>query len=94
MVRELAEIELGDNGTAFEAAVAQAAPLFAAAAGCGGLTLHRSIEHPGRYWLIVRWDAVADHEAFRATEAFGRWRALVGPYFLGPPRVEHLEQVG
>lgn len=93
MVRELAEIEVGSVGAAFEAAVAEAVPLFDAAPGCRGMTLHRSIEHSGRYWLVVSWDAVDDHEAFRASEAFGRWRALVGPYFAQPPRVEHVEQV-
>lgn len=93
MVRELAEIEVGDAGAAFEAAVARTAPLFGGAPGCGGMTLHRSVEHRGRYWLIVMWDAVADHEAFRATEPFGEWRALAGPFFARPPRVEHLEQI-
>lgn len=94
MVRELAEIEVGaEKAVAFEAAVAEAVSMFDAAPGCRGLTLHRSIEHPGRYWLIVGWDAVADHEGFRASEAFGLWRRLAGPFFTGPPRVEHLEQV-
>lgn len=93
MVRELAELEVGDAGAAFEAAVVRAAPLFDEAAGCGGMTLHRSVEHRGRYWLIVLWDTVSDHEAFRATDAFGEWRALAGPFFASPPRVEHLEQV-
>lgn len=93
MIRELAQIEVGDAGAAFETAVATAMPLFAAVAGCHGLTLHRSVEHPGRYWLIVGWDAVADHEAFRRTAAFDRWRALAGPHFVDAPRVEHLEQV-
>jgi quinol monooxygenase YgiN len=35
------------------------------------------------------------HDAsFRATERFTAWRALIGPYFAGPPRVEHFTDVG
>lgn len=93
MITELAEIRVRDVGDAFAAAVAKAAPLFASAPGCHGLTLHRSVEHRDLYWLMVGWDSVADHEAFRGTEAFARWRALAGPHFSAPPRVEHLEQI-
>lgn len=93
MVRELARIDVGQAGEVFEAAVADAGVLFEEAPGCHGMTLHRSIEHPGRYWLIVEWRSVADHEAFRASPAFAKWRALAGPHFVTPPTVEHLDQV-
>lgn len=93
MIRELAEIEVCDAGLAFEQDVAKAASIFADAEGCHGYELHRSIEHHGRYWLVVLWDAVSDHERFRASDGFTKWRALAGPHFVSAPSVEHLERV-
>lgn len=91
MITEIAEIDvIAGHETAFEAAVETARPLFAAAAGCRGMELQRSIEVPARYWLLVRWDDVDSHMiGFRQSDAFARWRELVGPHFAGPPRVEH-----
>ena len=92
MVCELVEIEVSDAGQAFESDVNCALPIIDGVPGCHGLTLYRSIEHPGRYWLFVEWDSVDHHEAFRQSSSFGDWRALVGKYFTGPLRVEHLER--
>ena len=91
MITEIAEIDiLAGQAAAFEAAVAQAEPLFLAAAGCRGVTLGRSVETPERYWLLVRWDSVEAHTVdFRGSSAFARWRELVGPFFAAAPRVEH-----
>jgi quinol monooxygenase YgiN len=36
---------------------------------------------------------VKAHEAFRASEGFAEWRALVGPFYAAPPEVEHTETV-
>ena len=92
MVRDLVDIEVSDAGLAFEAAVNTALPVIEGVPGCHGLTLHRSTERPGRYWLLVEWDLVGHHEAFRTSAAFNEWRTLVGHYFTGPLRVEHLER--
>jgi hypothetical protein len=35
----------------------------------------------------------AHEQNFRATDRYGRWRALISPYFAGPPRVEHFIDV-
>jgi heme-degrading monooxygenase HmoA len=93
MITEIAQIEV-KPGTEkdFEAAVARAEAL-APVKGHHGLELHRSIEKPRRYLLIGEWDTVDDHLAFRASQAFAEWRALVGPYFASPPDVEHTETV-
>ena len=83
-------------GTAseFEAAVAEARPLFDAAKGFVSLQLHRGMEAPDRYVLLVGWETVEDHiEGFRGSEAFTRWRALIGPCLESPPVVEHLAPV-
>jgi hypothetical protein len=31
---------------------------------------------------------------FRGSELFPQWRAIVGPFFAEPPRVEHYHLVG
>ncbi|WP_332773113.1 antibiotic biosynthesis monooxygenase family protein [Phenylobacterium sp.] len=91
MILEMAHIEVTPGGEAgFEQAVAQATPLFQAAPGCGGMELHRVVETPGRYVLMVRWDTLEDHTVrFRGSEAFQQWRALAGPHFTSPPHVQH-----
>lgn len=54
----------------------------------------RSIESPSRFVLLIEWDSVEAHTVgFRESENFGRWRALLGPYFDGAPHVEHFEDV-
>lgn len=95
MIREIAEIEvIPGTEAAFEAAVAEAAPHFKAGRGCRSFALDRSIEHPQRYRLVVGWDSVEDHMVhFRESEGFQAWRALVGPHFASPPRVEHVARV-
>jgi quinol monooxygenase YgiN len=90
MIDEIARIDVTPGSeAAFEAGAAEAAPLFKAAAGCHAMRLHRSHEVPGRYWLIIAWDSVEAHLAFRDTPEFAEWRRLVGGYFAGPPSVEH-----
>jgi quinol monooxygenase YgiN len=77
----------------FEAAVAEAAPLFRAQ-GALSLRLDRSIETPNEYTLTVGWGSVEEHTVgFRQSQAFLRWRELAGPYFAADPKVKHLEQV-
>ncbi|MFI8193458.1 antibiotic biosynthesis monooxygenase family protein [Streptomyces sp. NPDC085946] len=95
MITEIALIEiLPGREKEFEKAVAKALPLFLAADGCAGADLHRGVEHPTRYRLMVRWETVEHHTVtFRASEGFARWRALAGPYFAAPPQVEHVYSV-
>ena len=93
MILELAEISIKPGAeAAFEQAVAAARPLFTGAAGCLGMRLHRSIEKPGLYFLIVKWATLEDHTLrFRGSPAFTRWRELAAPHFAGTPEVQHLD---
>lgn len=95
MILEIAQIEVRPESEArFEAAVAEAAPLFSGSEGCRSFDLHRSVEFPSRYRLVVGWDSIDAHMVgFRGSPAFERWRALVSPYFAAPPQVEHVEKV-
>ena len=93
MVTEIAYLTIDPAKAAeFEAAVGAAAPLFRAAEGCHGMALDRVIEDPAQYRLRVTWETVDHHMVtFRESPAFQEWRALAGPFFIEPPRVEHWE---
>jgi quinol monooxygenase YgiN len=93
MFLEIAEITATDPA-GFEAAVAKARPHFLAAEGCQGLTLHRLVETPDVYRLVVKWRTVEDHMVtFRQSEGFQAWRALASPFFASPPTVTHSSEV-
>ena len=92
MITEIVDIEVkpGEEA-AFEAAVAQAIPVFRRSKGCRGMELARTIEKPSEYRLFVKWETLEDHTVtFRGSENFQEWRRLVGPYFASPPSVEHV----
>lgn len=82
------------TGDQFESALARARHLLTEAPGCASVALHRGIEEPDRYVLLVTWESVEAHtEGFRGSEAFTRWRELIGPYFAADPEVGHLAAV-
>jgi heme-degrading monooxygenase HmoA len=95
MVTEIAQIDVKPGMEAeFEAGVRKAQPLFMRAKGCKGLSLHRSIEKPQRYRLMVQWETVENHMVdFRNSEDFQGWRGHVGHCFAGTPEVEHTNTV-
>jgi heme-degrading monooxygenase HmoA len=97
MILEHADIHIDPARAAeFEAAILRgAATVIGQAQGFRGYKVNRSIESPGRYILMIYWDTLEDHTvAFRGSEAFTQWRAIVGPFFTQPPVVEHLSLVG
>ena len=78
----------------FASAYAEARPLVASTPGCRSVRMTRGVESPSRFVLLVEWDSLDAHlENFRASERFGRWRALIGGYFAAPPLVEHFTDV-
>ncbi|HAT31161.1 MAG TPA: antibiotic biosynthesis monooxygenase [Janthinobacterium sp.] len=95
MIFEIAHIRVKpDTQAAFEAAVAEAVPLFRRAAGCVSMRLERSIEERDAYRLVVGWETLENHTVdFRSSADFLAWRALVGGFFLAPPQVEHMNTV-
>jgi hypothetical protein len=56
--------------------------------------LHRGVEDPNRYLLLVEWDQLDDHlVGFRQSPRFGEWRSVVGEFFVGQPEVVHFDPV-
>jgi len=95
MITEIAQIDIkAGSEAAFEAAVDKARVVFKRAQGFHGLELHRSIEKPQRYRLMVKWETLENHTVdFRGSENFAEWHGLVGAFFASPPEVEHTETV-
>ncbi|MGB3273690.1 MAG: antibiotic biosynthesis monooxygenase family protein [Xanthobacteraceae bacterium] len=95
MITEIAQIEIKPGHEAdFEVAVEKAKAVFRRSKGFHGFELHRSIEKPQRYRLMVKWATLENHTVdFRGSEEFTQWRALVGPFFAAPPEVEHTDTV-
>ena len=90
MVLEVALIDVIDGSQQqFAAAYEQGRHLPASTPGCGAMRMTQGIETPTRFVLLVEWDSVEAHQAFRTSERFGQWRALIGPHFAAPPHVEH-----
>jgi heme-degrading monooxygenase HmoA len=92
MILEVADIRIHPHHQdAFEAAVALGIrSVVAPSPGFIDHSLHRGIESPERFLLQIRWQTLEDHTVgFRGSAAFAEWRAIVGPFFAGPPTVEH-----
>ena len=96
MILELADIRiLPGKGADFDAAIQRGVEtVISKAKGFRGWQVHKGIESPERYVLLIQWDTLANHtEDFRGSPAFAQWRAIVGPFFAQPPQVEHFELV-
>ena len=97
MILEHADIRIDPlKSSAFEEAILRGVnTVIAHSKGFKGYQVQRSIETPGRYLLLIQWETLEDHTvAFRGSDAFPQWRAIVGPFFAQPPVVEHFELVG
>ncbi|KPI20400.1 Antibiotic biosynthesis monooxygenase [Actinobacteria bacterium OK074] len=78
----------------FREVFGKAREVLAAADGFRWAQLLRCEEQPRVFLLLVGWESVAAHmTGFRESERFGRWRELVGPFFAGPPDVEHFHEL-
>ncbi|MBW0115250.1 antibiotic biosynthesis monooxygenase family protein [Pseudonocardia abyssalis] len=95
MITEIADFAvLPDKQEEFADAVREGLALVAGTPGFRRARLTRSIETPTRFVLLIEWDSVEAHTVgFRESEAFPKWRAIVGPFFDGAPTVEHVEDL-
>lgn len=92
MILEVVDIRIEPEKQAdFETAVHHGLKtVLSKAKGFLGYEVRHSIESPERYLLLIRWETLEDHTVgFRESPAFAEWRAIVGPYFVKPPFVEH-----
>ena len=92
MILELADIRIPPGKQAeFDAAIKKGVEtVIAKAKGFKGYKVNKGIESPERYVLMIFWETLENHTVdFRGSAAFAEWRAIVGPFFAGPPTVEH-----
>ena len=92
MILELADIRIQPGQqAAFDEAIQRAiSTVISKAKGFKGCQINKGIESPERYLLQISWDTLENHTVdFRESPAFAEWRAIVGPFFAGPPTVEH-----
>jgi heme-degrading monooxygenase HmoA len=94
-VLEVADIHVRPGSAEeFAAAYLGARDVLISTPGCRSVRMTHGIESPDRFVLLVEWDSVEAHEQnFRATERFATWRAAIGPFFAGPPLVEHFQDI-
>ena len=92
MVLEVGDIEVRPGAEDdFVAAYRSVREVLASTPGCRSVRMTRGVESASRFVLLVEWDSVEAHEVnFRQTERFTTWRGAIGPYFVTPPRVEHV----
>ncbi len=94
MILEMADIRIrAGEQLAFDEAIARGlATVIAKADGYRSHQVHKGIETPERYLLMIWWATLESHTvAFRGGPLFPQWRAIVGPFFAQPPVVEHFE---
>lgn len=97
MILELADIRIQPGKQVeFEAAVQRGlTQVISKSKGLLGFNINKGIESPERYVLTIFWETLENHTVdFRESPAFQEWRGIVGPYFAGPPTVEHFTIVG
>jgi heme-degrading monooxygenase HmoA len=82
------------RATEFEAAFADAKAIIASLRGFQSLLLHRCVERPNRYLLLVSWERLEDHiEGFRQSAAYDDWKELLHHFYDPFPTVEHFTLV-
>lgn len=96
MILEHADIRIhAGQQAAFDEAIKRGVEtVISKAKGFEGYTVNKGIESPERYILQIFWTTLENHTVdFRQSPAFADWRAIVGPFFAGPPTVEHFNLV-
>ena len=90
MIVEHALLRISDNKAAgFEASMSRALPIIETAPGCHGAEVRRQVEDSSVYLLLVRWESVEAHLAFRQSDLFESWRTLTHPWYVDVPQVTH-----
>jgi heme-degrading monooxygenase HmoA len=97
VILEIADIRIAPGQqAAFDEAIQRGlATVVSRAQGMLGWKVNQGIESPERYILQIFWATLEDHTVgFRQGPLFAEWRAIVGPFFVNPPVVEHFVLVG
>jgi len=95
MILEVATLDVrkGTNNS-FEGDFHVAEKLISSIPGYLSHELHRCIENPDRYILLVRWKSLEAHTiGFRQSAQYQEWKKLLHHYYDPFPAVEHYQKV-
>jgi heme-degrading monooxygenase HmoA len=65
-------------------------PLLAGIPGVNSVEFGRGVENPGKFMLLIAWEAMDAHTAFKSNPAYPRFRQLLAPYSRGGS-MEHFD---
>jgi heme-degrading monooxygenase HmoA len=78
----------------FEAAFRDASSIIASMPGYHAHELHRCLEVPAKYLLLVWWERLEDHTiGFRTSPGYQEWKRLLHHFYDPFPTVEHFETI-
>ncbi|HJM90108.1 MAG TPA: antibiotic biosynthesis monooxygenase [Dehalococcoidia bacterium] len=87
-------VKLGQTAE-FERAFDDAQSIIASIDGYISHELHRGIETPNHYLLLVQWETLEAHTVgFRGSAQYEQWSAALHHFYDPFPTVEHYEPVG
>lgn len=58
-------------------------PLLASFPGVRSVKMGRGVENPDKFVLLVEWDTMASHDAFRTHPNYGPFREIMAPFLKG-----------
>ncbi|HEX8095596.1 antibiotic biosynthesis monooxygenase family protein [Jatrophihabitans sp.] len=91
MVLEVAQFDIRPGAEdAFAAGYRGVVAVLLESTGLLSIRMTRGVETPTRFVLLVEWESVQAHQAFRDSDRFAIWRGGIGQYFAQPPHVEHV----
>lgn len=95
MILETAMLDVRSGQEAeFERAFIPASAIIPSMPGYVSHELHRCIEHPSRYLLLVRWERLEDHTVgFRGSPEYQEWKGLLHHFYDPFPTVEHFTRI-
>jgi len=95
MILEVAPLHIRKGQSdAFEISFREAQSIIASMPGYISHELHRCVERPDEYILLVSWESIEAHEVgFRGSAGYQRWKALLHNYYEPFPTVLHYRSV-
>lgn len=96
MILEVAPLQIRHGqAEAFEAAFQEAQKIIMSMPGYLSHELHRCIERPSEYILLVRWQTLEDHTVgFRQSPHYLEWKQQLHHFYDPFPSVSHYETAG
>jgi len=85
MLLERAELQCRPGlETEFEAVLkGRVSEILLATAGVNSVRVGRGEENPDKFMLLVHWDSMEAHAAFKSTPLYPEFGPLFGPYSIG-----------